>query len=437
MTGWDALYALVGPLVIPPMALRRVLQRRPYPQFWQRLVGSTIKHASPSIPPADRPVWFHGVSMGEIIMLSRLIRAFQAVVPHRGVCLSTTTTTGFAAAEARLPDVPRFYFPLDLSWAIARTLDALDPALVVLAEAELWPNLLAECRARRIPVALVNARMSDRSFRRYRWARPITRRLLSKLSLIAAQTDDFAARFLDLGAEPATVVVTGSIKFDGLETDRSNPNTVRLRRLFGVRDGDVVWVAGSTSAPEEGMVLTVYEELIAAGHWVKLIIVPRHPERFEEVAAMVAERGLPWMRRSELQGGPARSDAVIVVDTLGELAHVWGLADLGFVGGSFARRGGQSMLEPAAYGVATFFGPHVWNYRDAAQALVHAGAARQVHSLEEMRDVTRQLLADSRLRREMGERARQYVASHRGAAERTARYLSSLLGHHVATTRAA
>ncbi len=429
LTGWDLLYATALPVALPTMVLGRLRRRRPYRQLLGRLRGTTPWSAVPPIATGRPRVWFHGVSMGEVVALSRVIEAFRGAGNYQ-LCLSTTTETGFSTAAARLPDVPRFYFPLDFSWAVRRALDIVEPDLVILAESELWPNLLTCCRRRRIPVALINARMSDRSFRRYRLVKPVARRLLNSLTLIAAQTEEFAVRFRLLGADPSLVVVTGSIKYDGLETDRNNPRTQLLRRLFALRADELVWVAGSTSAPEEAMVLTVYQELRAAGYWLRLILVPRHPERFDEVVHMVEQRGLPCVRRSELSLPAAicpRADAVIVVDTLGELAHVWGLADVGFVGGSFAPRGGQSMLEPAAYGVPTFFGPCVWNYRDAARALVEMGAARQVHSVAEMHQLMRTLLADAQLRSEMGARACRYIATHTGAVQRTVQRLIELL----------
>jgi len=428
---WDVLYGAAAPVVVPLLLGGRLLRRRRFPQPLARLTGATAPDLWSSLPPPAGPViWFHGVSVGEVTLLGRLIAALRALTTCCVPIVSTTTDTGLQTARRTLPAVTSFLFPLDFSWAMRRTLGRLRPDVVVLAEAELWPNLLQQCRWAGVPVALVNARMSDRSFRRYRAAGPLARRLLGQLALIAAQSDEFARRFVALGAPPQRVKVTGSIKFDGLESDRFNPRTQALRRLLRIADDELVWVAGSTSAPEEQIVLDVYRCLDLSERRVRLVLVPRHPERFDAVVELVHGVGLGCVRLSELRARRTEPNpkAVVVVDTLGELGDVWGLADVGFVGGSFARRGGQSMLEPAAYGVPTAYGPNVWNYREPAQALVQAGAARQVNSADELRDAVHDWLQRPEIRRRMGQAAKRFVARQQGAAARTARLLLELCG---------
>src|SRR5262249_40525413 len=263
---------------------------------------------------------------------------------------------GLEEARRCFPDLFVFAYPFDFSWAVRSTLRHLRPALVVLAESEVWPNFLLACRRQGVPVAVVNGRMSPRSFAGWRRPGGTGRWLWTKLDLVAAQTEEHAAGFRALGLSAGRVVVSGSVKYDGALTERDNPRTRQMRALLGVGEDELVWVAGSTQAPEEEVILGIYARARGAHPGLRLLLVPRQRDRFDEVARLLARSGLPCARRSSLAG--PTSCPVVLIDTIGELSAVWGLADLAFVGGSLdGRRGGQNMLEPAGCGAAVTFGP--------------------------------------------------------------------------------
>jgi 3-deoxy-D-manno-octulosonic-acid transferase len=371
--------------------------------------------------------------VGEVHLLRQVVAAFRRRFPGRPCAVSTSTDTGFDEAVKCFPDLPVFRFPLDFSWAVRRGLGRVAPALVVLAESEVWPNFLLAARRQGVPVALVNARLSPRSLRRYRRVRWLAAPLFRSFDLLLAQTADYAAALRELGARPERVHVTGSVKYDGAAGERDNPRTREVGRVLGVTSGELVWVAGSTQAPEEEVALDIYERVKGRCGRLRLFLVPRQRDRFDEVAALLRRRGVPFARRSALpppdKGAPV--PPVVLVDTIGELGAVWGLADVAFVGGSLdGHRGGQNMIEPAAYGAAVAFGPHVWNFRETATRLVEVGGARQVADAAELERVVKWLLADEGERRRLGAAARDFVLRQQGATERTVTLLGALLARH-------
>lgn len=373
-------------------------------------------------------VWFHGVSVGEIHLLRPLVARFRERHPDWQCVISTTTDTGYEEACKRFPDLAVFYWPLDFSWAVCRALQGVRPRLIILAECELWPNFLEAAKEQGVPVLVVNGRMSPRSFRRWRPARPFVRPMFENVSRWCVQTEEYAENFRQLGVPDDRLRVTGSIKYDGVETNRQNPRTLELRRLFGIEDDDLVWIAGSTQPPEESIALEVFLHLRERFPHLRLILVPRQRERFDEVARLLAARQQPFARRSQLSGPVEDRTAIILVDTIGELSAVWGLADIAFVGGSLdGRRGGQNMIEPAAYGAAVVFGPHVWNFRDTADRLLEARAAVQTADAEALDNAVRRLLDDVVERNRLGEAARRLVQQQQGATERTLDQIDGLL----------
>jgi 3-deoxy-D-manno-octulosonic-acid transferase len=385
----------------------------------------------------DRPcVWLHAVSVGEVNLLATTIGEFLKQRPGWEIVVSTTTKTGYDLACKKYADYSVFYCPLDFTWAASAALRRIRPTLLVLAELEVWPNLIAAAQRRGVRTAIINGRVSDKSFRGYRRIRSLIAPSLQRIDLIAAQNEEIAERFRQLGARPESVVATGSLKFDGAQTNRRNPRTLALQQLAGLDERHVVFLAGSTQEPEEQYALDILQRLAPTHPELKLVIVPRHPQRFDEVAALLDASGISWQRRSRLASNASDDQArqpaapcwqALLVDTIGELGAWWGTASIGFVGGSFGSRGGQNMLEPAAYGVATCFGPNTWNFRDIVAQLLAADGARVVRSPDEFDAFVRQSLESPELAQQLGERAQRLVLSQQGATRRTVELLSELI----------
>lgn len=410
-------------VLISPLLLYRALATGKYRKgMLTKFLGRT------PIRQGQRPcVWFHAVSVGEVLLLRQVIARFRQRWPEWECVLSTTTDTGLDVARKSYGDLCVFYCPLDFSWATHRAMARIRPNLLVLAELELWPNLIAAARRAGCRVAVINGRLSARSHRGYRRLRPFLGGLLRRVDLWAVQTDEYAARFADLGVPHKRLHVTGSVKYDGATADRENAKSRELRRLLSVGSGDLLWIVGSTQAPEEQIALAIYRRLRQAVPHLRLVLVPRHKERFDEVAQLIAAAGCPLARRSQLAVPLANREAVVLLDTLGELGALWGLADVAFVGGSLSTRGGQNMIEPAAYGKAITFGPNIWNFRETVDRLLEHRAAVPVADAGELERETLRLLRDPAARAELGARAQAFVQSQQGATERTMDLLANLL----------
>lgn len=408
---------------LAPVIAWRVLRHGRYRRGIAEKLGGCLKIRKDSRPV----VWFHAVSVGEVIQLRKVVDEFRRQSDDRfRVVVSSSTDTGYDLALSRFPGCQITWFPLDFSWAVSNALSRVQPALVVLMELELWPGFLAECHRRQIPVAVINGRLSERSHRRYMKIRRLLKPVFSGLSLVAAQSQSNADRLQSLGVPASRVHVTGSVKFDGVECSRQNPNTLALKHLFGFHESDLVLVAGSTQDPEELLILEAWQQLRSQFPELKLVLVPRHKERFDTVADTVRNAGLSLLRRSELTTNPVATtdhDAVRLLDTIGELGACWGLADIAFVGGSFGNRGGQNMIEPAAYGSATLFGPNTWNFRDVVRIFQEANACQQLQRPEELQDAIRNLLQNRAAGKLMGDAAHRTVLSQQGATTRTAELL--------------
>jgi 3-deoxy-D-manno-octulosonic-acid transferase len=387
----------------------------------------------------DRPcVWLHAVSVGEVNLLATLLAEIARRRPGWECVISTTTMTGYALAKKKYAGYSVFYCPLDFSWAVRRAIERVRPSCLVLAELELWPNLIRAARKQGARVAVINGRLSQHSHRGYRRIRPFVARLLGQIDLIAAQNQEYAERFLDLGASPDSVHITGSMKFDGAQTDRGNPATRRLSALAGISENDVVFLAGSTQEPEEALAIASFRELSAEHPRLRFILVPRHRERFEEVARLLDSSGIPWQRRSRLEADGADPRArILLVDAIGELGAWWGTAQIAFVGGSLGSRGGQNMIEPAAYGAAVSFGPNTRNFRDIVAQLLAADAAVVVNDGAELTAFVRRALENRPFAEALGKRARELVASQLGATARTFELLAPLVDQPQASLRRA
>jgi 3-deoxy-D-manno-octulosonic-acid transferase len=390
----------------------------------------------------NRPcLWLHAVSVGEVVQLQPVLEALSGSRPDLELVISTTTPTGFDVARQRYPGRTVFYFPFDFSWAVNEALRRINPTAIALVELELWPNFVFAAAKRRIPLALINGRISQRSYHGYRRIYPVMRGMLRRINLLAVQSDAYAHRLIELGSDPASVHVTGSIKFDGVETSRTNPRTAELRQFFGLCGDDTVFIAGSTQDPEERFAIESYLSLCTKHPRLRLILVPRHKERFDEVSQLVTQEfKLPLLRRSASHkqappspgvtppgSAPASVPPILLLDTLGELSSCWGLASIAFVGGSLTQRGGQNMIEPAGYGAAVLFGPNTWNFKDVVELLLSHDAALVVRSAAELTARLGELLADPARAAALGDRSRELVTAQRGATARTVELLGRVL----------
>jgi 3-deoxy-D-manno-octulosonic-acid transferase len=372
-------------------------------------------------------IWVHAVSVGEALAARPLLPALKERFPGHGLFLSTTTPTGNTVAAQGARDLDGlFYAPFDWARPVRRALSTLDPALLVLVETELWPNLIHEAHRRGTRVAVVNGRISDRSFGRYRRIRPFLRRVLGEVDLFLMQGDVEAMRIRELGAPPSRVRVTGNLKFDAVAPGSPPEELARLIQGRPPRPGPL-WIAGSTVGGEEELVLQAFRRVRQEVADAALMIVPRHPERFDGVPALVEAAGFRCRRRSTLDGDGWTDGEVLLLDTLGELARLYALASVVFVGGSLVPSGGHNILEPAAAGRPVVVGPHMDNFREIADRFVAEGALVQVSTAEELGRAVSALLLDPARGAVLGQRARGVVARNGGAVRRTADALAELI----------
>jgi 3-deoxy-D-manno-octulosonic-acid transferase len=380
----------------------------------------------------EESIWIHAVSVGEALTARALAADLKRRYPRLRLYLSTTTIAGQQVAKANLrPFVDGvFYFPFDWMFTIRRTLSLVRPRLFVMMETEIWPNLLRACRKRGVRTAVVNGRISSRSFPRYRLIRPFFRRVLADVDRFCMQSEESAYRLKQLGADPGRVTVTGSLKFDSLElpspTAHGKPRE-RVLRFFRVSSHRTVVVAGSTMRGEEAAVLQAFRKIKATQTHAIAIIAPRQPERFAEVERISREAGFVTIRRSELPIDAEPRADVVVLDTIGELAQLYQLATVVFVGGSLEDHGGHNILEPAIFGKPIVFGPHMQNFREIAETFVANDAAIQVYTERELDGAVLSLVRDPVQRARLGAAARALVEANRGAKDKTLAVLADLL----------
>ncbi len=379
----------------------------------------------------DESIWIHAVSVGEVLTARPMISELRRRYPTLRMFLSTTTMAGQQLARRSVQDVDAvFYFPFDLGFVVRRTLDLVRPKLFIMMETEIWPNLLRECRARGVRTAVVNGRLSARSFPRYRVIRPMMRRVLDDIDKFLVQGEESARRFIDLGADPARVVVTGSMKFDSLDLSSTAVQArarERVLRYFRVPSSRPVIVAGSTMKGEETHVLRAFRKVRTAAPNALLVLAPRHPERFGEVEQLARSEGWKVAKRSDLAVDAEPRVDIVVLDTIGELATIYQIGTVVFVGGSLVPTGGHNVLEPAVFGKPIVFGPHMQNFLEIADAFVTNGAGVQLTGEQELDEALLSLISDPVRRARLGAAARALVEANRGANEKSIIVLASLL----------
>ena len=416
------LYTLLFTLLAPLYLLRlywRGIKSPAYRERWQERFGLFDD------PKRQGGIWVHAVSVGEVLAISRLVHQLLERYPGLPVLITTATPTGAERVKALFGDeVEHRYAPIDLPWVVRRFLRAYRPRLLVLVETEIWPNLIFYSKQAQVPILLANARLSERSARRYHRVAGLTREALRGISLIAPHGEADAERFLALGARPRQVQVTGSIKFDVHLPGSLRERADVMRREWGGQRP--VWLAASTHEGEDELVLQAHELVRRRIEDAMLVLVPRHPERFDRVAQLVGEEGFSLVRRSQ-QRPCEETTAVFLGDSMGELTLFMGASDLAFIGGSLVPHGGHNILEAAAQGVAVVFGPHMFNFAEISELFLQQQAAVQVGSAEELARQVSHWLSDSSERSRVGEAGRELVESKRGALERLTRIVDSLL----------
>ncbi|MCO6056440.1 lipid IV(A) 3-deoxy-D-manno-octulosonic acid transferase [Pseudomonas sp. MOB-449] len=417
------LYTLLFHLGLPLVALRLAWRAWRAPAYARR-VGERFAFGLPDIQPGG--IWVHAVSVGESIAAAPMVRTLLERHPDLPITITCMTPTGSERIRALFGDKVRHcYLPYDLPWAAARFLDKVRPKLAVIMETELWPNHIHQCARRGIPVVLANARLSERSARGYARFGKLTAPMLAELSWIAVQTEAEAERFRRLGARPECVTVTGSIKFDLRIDPALLQRAVELRGQWGAGSRPV-WIAASTHAGEDEIILAAHKALLKLRPDALLILVPRHPERFDSVFELSRREGLATVRRST--GEPvAVTDAVLVGDTMGELLFLYALADIAFVGGSLVPNGGHNLLEPAALGKPVLSGAHLFNFLEIAAQLRDAGALVEVADADQLAEQVNALWADAGRAQAMHDAGLGVLKANQGALERLLGGIARLL----------
>ena len=467
---FNLLYIAALALLSPVIVYRMIRYGRYRRGAGEKLRGLSLVRAEQIRGDHSACVWIHAVSVGEVNLLPTLVQRIQAQCPDMAVAISTSTDTGYDLATKLFGQNRVFFCPLDFTWAVKRTLRHLKPDQVVLTELELWPNLIrlagqrdfddemppmvgsvsrfgASHGSRRLtattgasaqtakrsgavqpasetecPVRIINGRMSSNSAANYQRFARFIRPTFTRFDWVGAQDQEILSRFSECGVPADRITVTGSIKFDNAPQSRETPEVMQLAAWAGVDPWHRVWIVGSTQEGEEAMALAIYDRIRDQYPELRLVLVPRHVERFDTVDELIQQKGFQSHRRSRdesLSRSSWTPDHVILVDTIGELRHWWGVGQIATVGGSFGNRGGQNMLEPAGYGSAVSFGPHTKNFRTIADRLVAADAAVRVADEAELESFVRRSLENIPAADALGRAAREVVAQHRGAIDRT------------------
>jgi 3-deoxy-D-manno-octulosonic-acid transferase len=423
----------IAAVAISPFILYQAITTGKYRRDWDQRMGRM-----PTLPPAEGSrVWVHAVSVGEVNAVRGLVTAWRTRYPQTQFVISTTTDTGMTRARELFPDLTVIRYPLDFSRFVSRALDRIAPTMIVLVELEIWFHFVTTAKRRGIPVAIVNGRLSKRSRQRFGWIKPIARRMFGSLTWVGAQDEAIAQRFRQLGASAERVNVTGSLKWDTAEVTDKIAGSESLARAMGIATDRPVWVCGSTGPGEEDVILKAYSSLRPKFPDLQLVLVPRKPERFDEVAAAIKKHGLACIRRSESPDGDERTpvtESVQLIDTMGELRKAYSLADVVFVGRTLADMGGSDMMEVAGLGKPIIVGPHTENFADIMQKFRASNAICLVDAeLNDVQAADRLVICVSRLlerreeARQMADRGCEVVKRNRGATERTLEQLMAIM----------
>jgi len=425
----DCLY-LVAIVFISPKIIYRMVRRGRYRSGWEERLGKIRRRS-----PEKKCIWIHAVSVGEVNATKTLVPKLKESFGDYEVVISSTTDTGLERAKALYEkDLQVFYFPFDLSCVMRRAFDNIRPGICLLMELEVWPNLARIANEKNVPVAVVNGRLSDESFPKYKLVKPISRWMFAKVDLVLAQTEEYAARFRLLGCAPEKVILTNSLKYDTAQITDKVDGADKLARQLNIAE-ERLWVAGGTGPGEEKVCLDVFKKLKKQARFadLRLAIVPRKPERFDEVAALVADAGFESVRYSRIKAGQSTSAGkppVILGDTMGDLTKFYSLAEIVFVGRSLVPMGGSDMMEPAALGKCTIFGPHTFNFKQTADELLKAGGAVRVNNADELSETVEKCLTDNTYARQIAANGREVIKQNQGATDKTTKEIANLINSY-------
>jgi 3-deoxy-D-manno-octulosonic-acid transferase len=415
----DLLYLLAAIAYCPKIIYRAVKHKR-YRTGWNQRFGNISRRS-----PTKKCIWLHAVSVGEINAARTIINELENKFRDFEIVISTTTDTGFVRAIKLFSQEHNvFYFPFDFSWIMQRAFSNIKPAICLLMELEVWPNFIRIAQKSNIPVIIVNGRLSDKSYPGYQKVKPIAKKIFEKITLTLAQTEEYAHRFKELGCPIEKVIVTGSLKYDTAQiTDKvESSDTLAAQLKIGSKR---LWVSGGTGNNEEKILLDVYKQLKQDKRFsdLRLAIVPRKPERFDEVAQLIENRGFTLIRYSRIKTGiaplPADDQAIILGDTMGDLRKFYSLATIIFVGRSLVPMGGSDMLEAAALGKCTIFGPHAFNFKQTVDALLADSGAIMVKDQQELLQTMQKCLIDSDFAQSIADNGRQVIRKNQGATQKT------------------
>ncbi len=422
----DLLYLLAG-VAYSPVVIYRAIRHNRYRTGWSQRYGRVSRRS-----PEKKCIWIHAVSVGEINAAKTIIRELENKFGDFEIVVSTTTDTGFARARSLFSDEHEvFYFPFDFSLVVRRAFMNIRPAICLLMELEVWPNFVSIAKQLGIPVVVVNGRISDKSFSGYKKIRPFVKRVFGKVTLVLAQTDEYAKRFREVGAAAERVVVTGSVKYDTAQITDKVEGTDALAERLNI-GSERLWVAGATGPGEEKIILDVFTQLAQADRFkdLRFVIVPRKPERFDEVAQIIEDADFDFVRFSSIKNTETRypgKEQVILGDTMGDLRKFYCLATVIFVGRSLVPIGGSDMMEAAALGKCTIFGPHTFNFRQTVEVLLADSGAILVKDRQELLQTMRKCLLEPDFARGIAENGREVIRKNKGATARSVEQIGKFL----------
>jgi len=418
---YDIIFVLFAIAYLPYL----VFTGRCHRDLWQRF-GIYPKDIMDDIK-SKKVLWVHAVSVGEVMAARSFCKSLIKRYPQKRLVISTITKTGNDTAKKFFGDsVTILYLPVDISFVLNRLFRNIEIGGFIVIETEIWPNLITALHRRGVPIALVNGRISPGSYRRYKTVRFLIEGLLRRITLFCMQNDKYKKRIIDMGAPADRVFVTGNMKFDtaGPEGVAEKLNIEALRGDLGLVEGEELFIAGSTHKPEERIVLRVYKKLQVSRPHLKLLIAPRHIERVGEIERLIRRFGFNAVRTSSITDC---KDPVLLLDTMGRLSQLFGVATLVFMGGSLMRKGGQNIIEPAAFSKPVIFGPHMFNFKGIAESFLKENAACMVRDENELLKLSKSLLEDAGRLKELGLRARSLIEKNRGATERNIEETSKIL----------